>query len=70
MNRPISTTPLLSKVFEKIVAGKLSNFLESNSLLPITQFSYRRGLRTCNAWIILSHRTQFALSRGMERRFV
>ena len=26
--RPISTTPVLSKVFEKIVAGKLSIFFE------------------------------------------
>ena len=30
----LSITPVPSKVFEKIVACKLSNFLESNSLLP------------------------------------
>ena len=30
----ISITSLLSHVFEKIVAGKLSNFLKSISLLP------------------------------------
>ena len=32
--RPISITPVLSKVFEKFMAGKLSNFFEGNSLLP------------------------------------
>ena len=40
--RPISTTPVLSKVFEKIVTGKLSNFLEGNRLLSLSQFSYPR----------------------------
>ena len=42
----ISITSLRSKVFEKIVAGKLSHFLESNSLLPSSQFSYCTGLGT------------------------
>ena len=45
--RPISVTPFLSNIFEKIVAKKLSHFLESSSLLP-PQFSYRRGLGTCD----------------------
>ena len=47
--RPITVTTLLSKVFEKIVAGKLSHFLESNSLLPPSQFWYHRGLVSCYA---------------------
>ena len=42
--RSISITPLLSKVFEIIVAEKLSNFLDSYCLLPPSQFLYRRGL--------------------------
>ena len=42
--RPISITLLLPKVLEKIVAGKLSHFLMSSSLLPPSQFSYRNGL--------------------------
>ena len=33
---PISITPVLSKIFEKIVAGKLRNFLEANSLLLLS----------------------------------
>ena len=66
--RPISRTPVLSKVFEKIVAGKISIFLEG--LLPPSQFSYRRGLGTCDALLTLSPHLQVALDRGMEGRFV
>ena len=36
--RSISINPFLSKVLENIVAGKLIHFLESNSLLPPSQF--------------------------------
>ena len=51
----------LSKVFENFVAGKFDNFLEGNSLLPPSQFSYCRGLRTCDALLTLSHQLQVAL---------
>ena len=53
--RPVSLTPALSKVFEKIVAGKLSNFLESNGLLLLSQFLYRWGLGTWDILLTLSH---------------
>ena len=43
------------KIFEKIVSRRLIHFLESNSLLPPSQFSYRRGQGTCDALLILSH---------------
>ena len=45
--RPIAITPVLSTVVEKIVNEKLSHFLKGNSLLPPSQFSYRRDLVTC-----------------------
>ena len=60
-----SITPLLPMAFENIVAGKLSNFLEGNSLLPPSQFSFRRKLRTWDALLTLSHSLQFALDRGL-----
>ena len=65
-------TSLLSNVFEKIVAGKLNHISESNSLLSPSQFSYRRGLGTCDALIahILSHDLQNTLDRGTEGRLV
>ena len=59
-------TPVLSKIFETIVIGKLSNFLESSSIFPPSHFSYRRGLEICDALLTLSHRLQVALDRGME----
>ena len=64
--RTISITPVLSKVFEKILAGKLSYFLESKGMPPLSQFSYRRGLGTCDALLTLSHSLQSALDRSME----
>ena len=45
-------------------------FLEGNSLLPPSQFSYRRGLGTLNDLLILSHHLHVALDRSMERKFV
>ena len=56
--RPVLIIPLLPNVFEKIVAGKLSLFLESNGLLPIFQFSYKKGLGTYDALLTLSHHLQ------------
>ena len=66
--RPISITSVLSMVFENIVVEKLSHYLEANSLLPPSQLSYRRGLRTCDALLTLSYHLQAALDRGMEGR--
>ena len=58
------------KVLEKIVAGKLSHFLESNSLLPLSQFSYRRGLGALDALLTMLHHLQVALNRDMEGRLI
>ena len=51
------------------MAGKLSNFLEDTSLLP-PQFSHRRDLGSCDAFLTLSHHLHVALDRGMETRLV
>ena len=57
--------PVLSKVFENIVAGKLSHFLKRNCMLPPSQISYRRGLGKCDDLLTLSHTLQVALDRVM-----
>ena len=44
--RPVYIKSILSKVFEKFMAVKLSHFLEGSSLLPPSQFSHRRDLGT------------------------
>ena len=64
--RPISITPFLSKVFEKIVAENLSHFLESNSTLSPSQFLYCKGMETCDDFLTLSHSLQVALVRSMD----
>ena len=71
-DRLISITVVLSKVFEKIVAAKLSNFLKCTSLLPSSQCSYRRGLGTFDALLTLSDAllTLLTLGGGMEGRLV
>ena len=47
--RPISVTPILSRVFERVVSVRLGLFLEWRGVLPTTQFAYRKGLGTCDA---------------------
>ena len=47
--RPISTTPVLSKVFERLISLLFSRFLERSGVLPSHQCSYRKNLSTCDA---------------------
>jgi hypothetical protein len=44
--RPISLVSTLSKILEKIVATKLTNFLEINKLLYEHQYGFQRGKST------------------------
>ena len=62
--RPISITPVLSKVFERLVAVRLGRFMEHCGMLPTTQFAYRKGLGTCDALLCVSHTLQSALESG------
>ena len=41
--RPISITPILSTVYEKLVPYKFSSFCAKNGLIPAAQFPYRKG---------------------------
>ena len=44
--RPISLLPILSKVFEKILAHQMRNYLENNELIGARQFGFRPGCST------------------------
>ena len=68
--RPISITPVLSKVFERLVAVRLGRFMEHCGVLPTTQFAYRKGLGTCDALLCVSHTLQSALESGQEARTI
>ena len=68
--RPISITPILSKIFEKLLSAKLSQFCESRSLFPSQQFSYRKNYGGVNALLSISNEIQTALDRGGECRLI
>ena len=68
--RPISLTPMLSKVFECLVSVRLGRFMKCRGVLPTTQFAYRKGLCTCDALLCVAHPLQSALEIGQEARIV
>ena len=68
--RPISITPILSKVFERILARRLNAYIERERMLPNTQFGYRKGLGTTDALLTMTTDVQTALKDGMEVRAV
>ena len=61
--RPISITPVLSKVFELLVSVRLGRIMERSGVLSTTQFAYRKGLSTYDALLCVSHTLQSALEK-------
>ena len=47
--RPISSLPLLNKVFEKLLHKRLISFLETNKILSDRQYGFRKNRNTCHA---------------------
>jgi hypothetical protein len=47
--RPISTLPVLAKIFEKLMSIKIKSFLSVNSILCKHQFGFRAGAGTADA---------------------
>ena len=66
--RPITITPILSKIFERLLAKRLSVYLKP--FLPETQFGFRKGLGTSDALLLLVHEIQSALDKNNETRLV
>ena len=62
--RPISVLPIISKIYEKIVANYLIDFLESQDLLYKYQFGFRKSHSTSQAIITLIDRVSQALDIG------
>ena len=62
--RPISLTPILSKVFERLMSVRLGRLVLGvygmQRCLPTTQFAYRKGLGTCDALLCVAHTLQSA----------
>ena len=51
--RPISTTSVCSKIFERIICEDLTNYLESNSILSPNQFGFRANRSTMDQLLLV-----------------
>ena len=67
---PTTITPVLSKVFERLLAKRLNNFAEKKNLLPHLQFGFRKGCGTCDALLTITNFVQRPLCCGCEVRMV
>ena len=58
-------TPVLSKVFERLLSKRLYAYTETNGLFPSLQFGFRKGLGTCDA-VLITSAVQNSLDTGHE----
>ena len=59
--RPISVLPVFSKIIEKCMYNRLTNFLEKNNILSTSQYGFRSGHSTSTALLDLVNKVSFAL---------
>ena len=62
--RPISVLPFFSKIFEKIMANYVIDFIEEHNLLYNKQFGFRKAHSTSHAIITLVEKVSRALDTG------
>ena len=62
--RPISMLPFFSKIFEKIMASHIMDFLDTNNILYDKQFGFRKSHSTSHAIITLVDKVFRALDTG------
>lgn len=69
--RPVTLTPVVSKVFEFILRDQLYNYLEKNNLFMSNQFGFRSGKSTTLAILNLMEHISEAFEEGhyMETMF-
>ena len=68
--RHISITPVLFKLYERLLSRKLTKFAESHDLFPDTQFGLRKGIGTTDTLLSLVHDIQYGLDSRSEARVV
>ena len=68
--RPISITPVLLKVFERLISLRIGRFLERSGVLSSHKYSYRKSLGTCDAIQDIVCAGQLELDRGGELALV
>ena len=64
--RPISITPVLSKMFERLISVHFGRFVERAGVFPEHQYSFRKGLDTCDALLDIICAGQATLDSGSE----
>ncbi|KAL0829984.1 hypothetical protein ABMA28_003447 [Loxostege sticticalis] len=64
--RPISVLPALSKILERLINNRLTDFLENRHLLSPCQFGFRSGRSTADAVHVLTDHLVRALDRGKK----
>ena len=62
--RPISLLPQFSKILEKIFNNRLMNFLNSNNLLYLRQYGFRKNMSTFMAIMELVENITTAMDNG------
>ena len=60
--RPISVLPLLSKIFEKVIADRVRSWLTKHSLISTNQFGFQRGKSTVDALVSLTEQIYNSLN--------
>ena len=63
--RPISNLPFVSKLLERIVAGQLTTYLNTNHLLPTHHSAYHHYHSTETALLAICNDALIAADRGM-----
>ena len=60
--RPISITPCLARLFEKIILRRLIKFLSKNKILINQQSGFRKGRQTLDKLVFLTQKATEAIS--------
>ena len=69
--RPISITPIISKIYKKLTVRRLYKFVNVEKTLPQIQFDFKKGiLGTSDALVLLKHNFQPSLDKCAESRVV
>ena len=62
--RPIALLPFISKIFERCIFTRLTNYATANNLLSPNQFGFTKGKSTHDAIILLTEKIYECLNAG------
>ena len=64
----ISLTPMISTIFDKLLAGKITRYFNSTGFFPDRQYTYRKRLGTWGTFLdIVNDLNEILESRGEAR---